>query len=143
MSVPKKNKNKKVEDVTEKKAVTESTDLYELTNDLPLLNEHDKPELADNASAHAGSENTDGVKPETEKGGDVLNTKKFIPLSQRTAMPDVLYYKRSEKHGGVLNGVLFDIKARQPITDKYLMFQLVQQGLEDILTENLDECDER
>lgn len=133
MSVPKKNKNKKVDEVSKE---PKSTDLSELINDLP-----GKSELSATPSETPSqlTKNTDGDKPETEKGGDASS--KFIPLSQRTAMPDVLYYKTSKKHGGVLNGVLFDIKARELITDKYLMYQLVQQGLEDILTENLDECD--
>lgn len=131
MSVPKKNKNKKQDEAGKEQA--KSSDLLQeksqLTDDRPVLKPQD-------------NKNTEDAKSETEKGGDASNTE-FVPLSKRAVMPDVLYYKHSKKHGGVLNGVLFDIKAREPLTDKYLMYQLVQQGLEDILTENLDECDEK
>lgn len=137
MSVPKKNKNKKKAD-----GDLQQEDVLNETDELDEQETEETQDSKDNAQNTTSAENGGDAEPKLAVSEKEVK-QEFVPLSQRKAMPDVLYYKRTLKHGGVLNGVLFDIHARESITDKYMMYQLIQQGLEDNLTENIDECDLR
>jgi hypothetical protein len=125
MAVPSRNKNKK-------KASNQDEVLLEENSQ-----EAEELEFADDA---VEDQKEDSKQSETNEQPEVMPEKPaVVPLIEREILPEVLYSKKTFKNGATLNGVLIDLRAGMPITDRYMAWTLLKQGVE--LVETLAECD--